>query len=103
MRFKSESTHFTRFIILLDKVPCKETSRETIQRHIDHLRKLDQQGQLVLCGPFTDYASGMVVVNVTNKNEAEEIAKADPFVLEGVRNFEVRTWLLACAENNYLG
>ena len=93
----------TRYAIILDKVPNKETSRETIQRHIEHLRKLEQEGRLVLCGPFTDHASGMVVVKAKNKDEAIAIAKADPFVAEGVRTQEVRTWLLACADNNYLG
>lgn len=94
---------FTRFVIVLDKVPNKETTRETIQRHVEHLRKLDQEGKLVLCGPFTDYASGMVVVTAGDKAEAEAIAKVDPFVVDGVRTYSVRTWLLACAENNYLG
>ncbi len=99
----SQDSEFTRFVIVLDKVTNKETSHETIQRHIEHLRKLDQLGKLVLCGPFTDYASGLVIVKAKNKDEAIAIAKADPFVIEGVRTPVVRTWLLACAANNYLG
>ncbi|WP_413574673.1 YciI family protein [Bdellovibrio sp. HCB290] len=91
----------TRYVILLHKND-QETSLDTIFRHVEHLRKLDAEGTLVLCGPFTDHAGGMVVVNAANKEEAEKIAKADPFVVEGVRTYEVRTWLLACAENNYL-
>lgn len=98
-----DSAKYTRFVILLNKVPGRESTRETVQRHIEHLRKLDQQGKLILCGPFTDCASGMVVVKADTKAEAENIAKSDPFVIEGVRAYEVRTWLLACAENGYLG
>lgn len=97
------ASDFTRFAIVLDKVPNKETSKEVIQRHVEHLRKLDQQGKLVMCGPFADFPSGMVVVKAADKAEAEAIAKADPFVIEEVRTYAVRTWLLACAENNYLG
>lgn len=99
----SKDSEYTRYVILLDKVPNKETSPETIQKHIEHLRKLDQQGKLVLCGPFTDYPSGIVIVKAKDKAEAVAIAKSDPFVVDGVRAFDIRTWLLACSENNYLG
>lgn len=94
---------FTRFVIILDKVPDSETSRETIQRHIHHLKLLDQQGKLVLSGPFTDHASGMVIIKARDRAEAVAIANSDPFVSEGVRTQKVYTWQLACAENNYLG
>ncbi len=94
---------FTRFAIFLDKNPKKEATKEIISQHIEHLRRLDAEGLLVLCGPFTDHPSGLVVVNAKDKEEAMRIAEADPFVVSEVRSFEIRTWLLACAENNYLG
>jgi uncharacterized protein len=98
----SQPSPFTRFVILLEKVPGKDATRDTILRHVEHLRKLDQEGRLVLCGPFTDHPAGMVVVNARDRAEAEAIASADPFVAEGARSFRVWTWLLACAENGYL-
>lgn len=99
----SNTSDFIRYVILLQKIKGKATSHETIKRHIDHLRALDQKGSLVLCGPFSDHDSGMVVVKAKSKDVATAIAEADPFVVEGVRTFEVRTWLLACAENEYMG
>src|SRR3989338_465078 len=93
---------YTRYVILLAKVPGRETPPDVVQHHVAHLQKLDHEGRLVLCGPFTDHASGMVIVKARDKEEAPRLAKADPFVIEGVRTFEIRTWLLACAENNYL-
>jgi uncharacterized protein YciI len=93
----------TRFVIFLNKAGDAPLSPETIRRHIEHLRALDQEGRLELCGPFTDHPSGMVVVKAKDKAEAEDIAKSDPFVREGARTFEVRTWLLARADNGYLG
>ena len=97
-----EASEYIRFAILLDKVPGRETSKDVIQRHVAHLRELDVAGKLVLSGPFTDFPSGMIIVKVANKAEAEAIAQADPFVIEGARTPKVYTWLLACAENNYL-
>lgn len=62
-----------------------------------------QAGKLVLCGPFTDHAGGMIILRVKDKSEARAIAAKDPFVRDGVRSFEVRTWEIGNAENNYLG
>jgi len=92
-----------RFAILLSKIPGRETSPQTIRRHIEHIRKLDDDGQLVLCGPFIDHPSGLVIVKAGDVADATRIAMADPFVREGVRTFEVRTWLLGHRENSYLG
>lgn len=95
--------NFTLYAILLNKTDEKPLSKEIIGRHISHLRELDRDGRLVLCGPFADHPSGMVVIRAADRGEATEIAKKDPFVQEGVRAFEVRTWMIACAENGYLG
>lgn len=98
----TDASEFYRFVIFLDKVENKTTSPQVIQRHIEHLKNLKSQGKLVLCGPFTDHDSGMVVVKAKDKFEAIAIADTDPFVIEGVRIAKVWSWLLACEENNYL-
>ncbi|MBI4859924.1 MAG: hypothetical protein HY815_06630 [Candidatus Riflebacteria bacterium] len=90
------------FVILFEKVPGVEASRQQIRRHVQHVRALDSQGQLVLCGPFTDHPGGMIVLRARDKAEAVRIAEADPFVSEGTRTFEVRTWELASAENDFM-
>ena len=91
------------FVIVLDKITGVNATKETIARHIEHLRKLDQKGLLIMCGPFTDFPSGLVVINAKTKKQAIKIAESDPFVQEGVRSYSIRSWLLATAENNYLG
>ncbi len=103
MKIKVKSQNPILFAIILNKIEGKELARETIDRHIDHLRSLEAKGHLVLCGPFSDHPSGLVVVNARDKNEATILAEQDPFVKEGYRSFEVRTWKIACEENNYLG
>jgi len=90
------------YVINLDKIPNLEATKEIIGCHIAHLRKLDQEGCLILAGPFTDYPAGMVIIRAADKEQATKIAESDPFVKEGVRSYNVRTWLLANEENNYL-
>ncbi len=103
MKVLIESKNLELYAIFLNKVEGIELSKSTIDKHIEHLKSLDEKDCLVLCGPFSDYPSGMVVVKATNKDEAVSIAKKDPFVKEGVRSFEVRTWQIASKLNGYLG
>lgn len=94
---------FTRYVILLKKIPEVETTSDQIRSHIQYLRDLERSGRLVLCGPFTDWNGGMLIVKAENRGEAQEIAEADPFVRLRCRDYEVRTWQLSCEANNHLG
>lgn len=40
----------------------KPLNEEIISSHVEYLRGLETQGELILCGPFTDYPGGMVIV-----------------------------------------
>jgi len=74
-----------------------------IRAHVAFLRKLDKEEKLVMCGPFTNCKGGMVIIKASGLEEATRVAESDPFVSEGVRTFEVRTWELSCEENNHMG
>ena len=80
----------------------KPINAELIQKHVEYLRLLDEQGRLVLCGPFSDYPGGMVVFRADNPEEAAGIANSDPFIASGCKSFELRTLEQASKENNYL-
>lgn len=74
---------------------------ELIGKHTTHLRELDNEGQLVLAGPFADDPSGLIVVKCSDRTAAEAIMNVDPLIVSGVRTFHVRTWLIANAANDY--
>lgn len=77
-------------------------NEEIVKGHVEHLKDLKSQGKLVLCGPFTDFPGGMVVIEAKDLAEATEIANADPFIASGCKSFEIRTLEEANEENNYL-
>ena len=79
----------------------KALNSEIVKKHVQHLKKLDDSGKLLLCGPFTDYAGGMVVLECENIEEARTFAESDPFIEEGYKTFELRTLSIANKENNY--
>ena len=80
----------------------KPINKELIKSHVGHLKELENQGKLVLCGPFTDYPGGMVIFLAEDLAEAMNIAKSDPFIASGCKSFEIRTLEPANDENNYL-
>ncbi|MDE2291003.1 MAG: hypothetical protein KGL53_02875 [Elusimicrobia bacterium] len=76
---------------------------ELLKGHIAHLRRLEREGRMELCGPFADHPGGMVVFKASSKEEAEALARADPFVSGGFARLELRTWELSCEDNGHLG
>jgi uncharacterized protein len=80
----------------------KPLNEEVVRKHVDHLKHLHEIGKLILCGPFTDYPGGMVILSAQDLKEAAEIAKSDPFIAFGYKSFEIRTLELANEENHYL-
>ena len=89
------------YVILLSSL-SKPMNQEIILKHVNHLKKLDSSHQLILCGPFSDHPSGIVIIHAKDLPEATQIALSDPFVKEGYRSFEIRTLEVANKENNYL-
>lgn len=88
------------YVYLMNNI--KPLNEELIKRHVEHLKELKRQDKLVLCGPFTDYPGGMVILLAEDLAEATNIAKTDPFIASGCKAYEIRTLEPANDENNYL-
>lgn len=73
-----------------------------VEQHVGHLASLDSAGKLVLCGPFSDYSGGIVVLRAGSAGEAHELCKADPFISEGYKSYTLRTLEVASESNGYL-
>ena len=65
--------------------------RETVARHADYLRSLPGE---VLCagGEFKGCFKGMLLLNVSSREEAEAIASKDPLIAGGYMNYEIYEW-----------
>jgi len=90
------------YVITMKMKEGKKFDPAVIQRHVEHLRSLDDNGRLVVCGPFKDGKGGMLVIRAQSQEEAEGMAKQDPFIAEGYEDYEVRELVAANRNNNYL-
>ena len=81
-----------------------KVNKEVITRHVEHIRNLDDNGKLVLCGPFKGYpgVAGMVILKTQSYEEAEDICKSEPLVAEGYATYKLRTLQVANRDNGYL-
>ncbi len=65
--------------------------------HLLYMIGLERQGVLFASGPLTQEGEapagdGLTILRVGSAGEARAIAERDPFVVKGLRTFEVREW-----------
>jgi len=94
------NSKYIRYMILINRK--KDYTIDVIKKHVEHLKILDENGQLVLCGPFKDYDGGIIILKTESLETAKMIAESDPFITEGFSTYELRTLELADKENHYL-
>ena len=81
-----------------------KVTKAVIERHVENLRTLDDNGHLASCGVFKGYPSvaGMVVLRAESYEEAEELCKLEPLVREGYATYKLKAMQMANRDNNYL-
>jgi uncharacterized protein YciI len=89
------------YLIFLYSIPGRSLSPELINLHAAHLAELDQNGMLVLAGPISERAGGLIVLRTANKAEARAIAEDDPLVRGAYQTYELGTWLMSNRHNGY--
>jgi uncharacterized protein len=66
--------------------------------HVARWKTYQDRGELLMIGTYTDAALGALAI-FTTREAAEEFARDDPFVVNGVvSRWEVRDWNEAIAE-----
>ncbi len=70
-----------------------------VHEHVAWLLDLEDHGLVfasgpLLSGPGVGPGSGVTVLRADDEDEARRIAAGDPFVLAGLRTFEVHQWRL---------
>ena len=66
------NSKYIRYVILINRQ--KDYSIDVINMHVEHLKRLDENNQLVLCGPFTDFDGGIVIIEAESIEDAKLIS-----------------------------
>jgi uncharacterized protein YciI len=70
-----------------------------LAEHLEYMTELSRQGVLFASGPFlgangAPTGDGVSIFNTATAEEARQLAQRDPFYLHGLREVEVREWML---------
>ena len=93
------------YVMLIERGKTfNKVTKEVITRHVEHIRNLDNNGKLELCGAFKGYPgiAGMVILKTQSYEEADDICKSEPLVAEGYATYKLRNLQVADKDNNYL-
>ena len=85
------------FVVLSQPSTTPEKLVALLPEHLEYMIGLEKRGVLFASGPLSDGAgppsgAGLTVLRVKNAREARKIANADPFVVNGLRSFELKEW-----------
>ena len=93
------------YVMIIEKSKSyNRVTKAVIERHVANLRDLDEKGHLVLGGAFKGYpgVAGMYILQAESFEEAEELCKSEPLVLEEYATYKLKSLQVADKENNYL-
>ena len=79
-------------------------NQKIILKHVEHIKKLDDNKQLVLCRPLKGYPgmAGIVIFKAESHEEAKAICKSEPFVAEEYATYKLSTLEVGNRDNDYL-
>ena len=65
-----------------------------LAEHLQYMIGLERKGKLFASGPFGNPSrgDGMTVVRAKDIDEAHELAKQDPFFVNGIRTYTIEPW-----------
>ena len=93
------------YVMLIERGKTyNKINKAMVVRHVDFIRKLDDDGKLEFAGAFKGFpgVGGMVILKTDSFEEADAICKTEPFVAEGYATYKLYAIQPGNRENNYL-
>ena len=93
------------YVMFIEKTKTyNRLTKAAVERHVANLKALDDQGSLELAGVFKGYpgVAGMYILRAESYEEAEELCRREPLVVEGFATYKLKALQPANRENNYL-
>ena len=87
------------FLVTLKPKVTPDKLAPYLAEHLEYMTALSQQGVLFASGPIVGAngaltGEGVSIFNTATAQEARQLAERDPFYVHGLRDLEVREWML---------
>lgn len=67
----------------------------TLQEHLEFMIGLEKRGVLFASGPLSGISGdGLTILRASSIEGARAIAEQDPFIVKGLRTFDLREWTM---------
>ena len=85
------------YVVLSKGGAAPEKIAQHLPWHLEYMIGLEREGVLFASGPLAEAdgktrGDGLTVLRAASAEAARKIAEADPFVINGLRSFELREW-----------
>jgi len=80
------------FVIFENNVASMEEVQKHRSSHLDYIGTLQKKGKIFAAGRFLDSTGGMIITVVESMEEADEIARTDPYIVKKIRNYTIKPW-----------
>jgi len=93
------------YVMLIERGKTyNKINKAMVVKHVESIKKLDDDGKLVLAGATKGYpgVAGIVIFKAESFEEAEAICKSEPFVIEGYATYKLFSMRVGNKDNNYL-
>lgn len=92
-----------KFVVILHGKNEDAPSPELLRNHVRHLKRLNAEGVLFLCGPFRDNSDAMQIIEAATLEDAQSFILCDPFISENYfSDYNVHELIEANERNNFL-
>jgi len=88
------------YMVRTKPVKPPEELKKVLPSHLAYQKTLEDAGTLVMAGPLSDesgdnmFGEGMIIYRASSLEEARKLTEADPMHAQGIREFEIRRWLV---------
>ncbi len=80
------------YLVLSNLIADREKSAPYREAHLAYLTQLKKEGRLQMAGRFSDGTGGMYILIADSPEEAEQMAKTDPYHANKLRCFTLTGW-----------
>jgi hypothetical protein len=84
-----------KFFVIMWKANKGADLGPVLREHLEFMIKLEKNGTLFASGPMSGTpGDGLTILRADSMAKARKIAERDPFVVKGIRTYDLREWTL---------
>jgi uncharacterized protein YciI len=87
------------YVVLSKPAVAPDKLQPFLSAHLEYMIGLERRGHVFASGPLADgpgppTGAGLTVLRAKDAGEARTLAEGDPFVVNGLRTFELKEWTI---------